>query len=178
MEKLTGHGYPHPRMVGEVGQHYEDLDTGDLYECRVASEYSPIHGWPVGGYVWERRAKGEDIREIYGSSGGSGDSSNNGPGTMLVKCVRTNGDNISSDKSSDEIGVALDAGKFVYAEFEGQRYMLNNITRNSNSNEILGVVFSCIYIDNKGVVTSKQVGVVMGNTGYTLSQTFNLQAAT
>lgn len=71
MNKLTGHGRPHNRLIGEVGQHYEDLNTGDLYECRVASQWSPTHGWPVGGYVWERRAKGEDIREIYGGSGGS-----------------------------------------------------------------------------------------------------------
>lgn len=71
MEKLTGHGRPNPRFAGEVGQHYEDIDTGDLYECRIAQEYSPTHGWPVGGYVWERRAKGEDIREIYGSGGNS-----------------------------------------------------------------------------------------------------------
>lgn len=69
MNKLTGHGHPNPRLVGEVGQHYEDLDTGDIYECRVASKYSPTHGWPVGGYVWERRAKGEDMREIYSSDG-------------------------------------------------------------------------------------------------------------
>lgn len=74
MNKLTGHGRPSPRLVGEVGHHYEDIDTGDIYECRIASEFSPTHGWPVGGYVWERRAKGEDIREIYGS-GGSGGSS-------------------------------------------------------------------------------------------------------
>lgn len=71
MEKLTGYGHPHNRLVGEVGQHYEDLNTGDLYECRIASEYSRIHGWPVGGYVWELRAKGEDIRELFGSGDGS-----------------------------------------------------------------------------------------------------------
>lgn len=72
MDKLTGHGRPSPKFAGEVGQHYEDLDTGDIYECRIASEHSPTHGWPVGGYVWERRAKGEDIREIYGSGGSGG----------------------------------------------------------------------------------------------------------
>lgn len=74
MEKLKGHGYPTPSTVGEVGQHYEDIDTGDIYECRIASKYSPTHGWPVGGYVWERRAKGEDIQEIYGSGGGGTDN--------------------------------------------------------------------------------------------------------
>lgn len=72
MEKLTGHGIPSAHLVGEVGQHYEDLDTGDLYECRIAEQYSPTHGWPVGGYVWEKRATGEDIQELFGSGGGSG----------------------------------------------------------------------------------------------------------
>lgn len=75
MDKLTGHGRPYPKFAGEVGQHYEDLDTGDIYECRIASEYSPTHGWPVGGYVWELRAKGEDIQEIYGSGGSGGGGS-------------------------------------------------------------------------------------------------------
>ena len=72
MEKLTGHGRPSAHFAGEVGQHYEDLDTGDIYECRISSQYSPTHGWPVGGYVWERRAKGEDIRELFGSGGSGG----------------------------------------------------------------------------------------------------------
>lgn len=71
MEKLTGYGAPHNHLVGEVGQHYEDLNTGDIYECRIAQKYSPTHGWPVGGYVWELRARGEDIKEIYGSGGQS-----------------------------------------------------------------------------------------------------------
>lgn len=75
MEKLTGHGIPSAHLVGEVGQHYEDLDTGDLYECRIAEQYSPTHGWPVGGYVWEKRATGEDIQELFGSGGGSGGGS-------------------------------------------------------------------------------------------------------
>lgn len=70
MNKLTGHGVPSKRLVGEVGQYYEDLDTGDLYECRVASEHSKLHGPIMGGYVWELRAKGEDVKELYGSGGG------------------------------------------------------------------------------------------------------------
>lgn len=69
MDKLTGHGHPSNHFPGEVGQHYEDLDTGDIYECRIASKYSPTHGWPVGGYLWELRAKGEDIQD--GLLGGS-----------------------------------------------------------------------------------------------------------
>ena len=71
MEKLTGYGIPHNHLAGEVGQYYEDLNTGDLYECRSAHKYSPLHGAPVGGYVWVLRATGEDISELYGSGGGS-----------------------------------------------------------------------------------------------------------
>ena len=74
MDKLTGHGRPHPRLVGAVGQHYEDVDTGDVYECRLANEYSTIHGAPVGGYVWELRAKGEDVQEFFGAGGSGGDT--------------------------------------------------------------------------------------------------------
>lgn len=66
--KLTGNGRPSMHLKGEVGQYYEDMLTGDLYECRVASEFSKTNGRPFGGYVWELRAKGEDIREIYGSA--------------------------------------------------------------------------------------------------------------
>ena len=73
MNKLTGHGRPTPHTVGEVGQYYEDIATGDLYECRIAQEFSPTHGWPVGGFVWELRATGEDVREIYGSGGAQPD---------------------------------------------------------------------------------------------------------
>lgn len=89
MEKLTGHGRPAPKFHGEVGQHYEDLDTGDIWECRIAGKYSPTHGWPVGGYVWERRAKGEDIQEIYGSggSGGSGGGSSDRIRIMFTTSV-------------------------------------------------------------------------------------------
>lgn len=73
MDKLTGHGRPHAHFAGEVGQHYEDLDTGDIYECRIAQQYSPTHGWPVGGYVWERRINGEKVRDgLIGGKGGFG----------------------------------------------------------------------------------------------------------
>lgn len=73
MERLTGNGSPTSHLPGEVGQHYEDLLTGDIYECRIASKYSPLHGAPIGGYVWELRAKGEDIQD--GLLGGGGASS-------------------------------------------------------------------------------------------------------
>ena len=72
MEKLQGKGRPSNHLAGQVGQWYEDTNTGDIYECRIANEYSTLHGAPVGGYVWERRARGEDIRELYGSGSSSG----------------------------------------------------------------------------------------------------------
>lgn len=78
MTKLTGKGRPTMNTPGEVGQYYEDLNTGDIYECRRSSKYSPTHHAPVGGYWWELRAKGENIREhgdIFGGSGGSGEVS-------------------------------------------------------------------------------------------------------
>lgn len=64
MIKLTGEGRPTPHTPGEVGQFYQDLTTGDIYECRVSSEYSKLHGAPVGGYQWELRATGEDIEDF------------------------------------------------------------------------------------------------------------------
>ena len=63
MLKLTGHGRPTVYTPGKLGQYYEDLNTGDVYECRRDSKFSPTHGAPVGGYIWELRATGEDIRE-------------------------------------------------------------------------------------------------------------------
>lgn len=63
MNKITGNGRPTVHTHGEVGQYYEDLETGDIYECRRSSEFSPLHGAPVGGYIWELRMRGEDRRE-------------------------------------------------------------------------------------------------------------------
>lgn len=70
MKKIQGHGRPTVYTEGMLGQFYVDLDTGNVYECRRSSKYSPTHGAPVGGYQWELRATGEDIREhmeIHGS---------------------------------------------------------------------------------------------------------------
>ena len=60
---LHGNGRSTASTVGELGQYYKDDVTGDLYECRVASEYSPLHGSPIPGYRWEKRVTGEDVRE-------------------------------------------------------------------------------------------------------------------
>ena len=60
---LHGNGRPTASTVGELGQYYKDDVTGDIYECRVASEYSPLHGAPIPGYRWELRVTGEDSSE-------------------------------------------------------------------------------------------------------------------
>lgn len=122
MEKLTGHGYPHSHFVGAVGQHYEDLDTGDLYECRIASKYSPTHGWPVGGYVWELRAKGEDIRELYGAGG-------SGSGGAVKEAVYVLGNMSNRPISEEDTAKVVDAiktGKDIYQYmpyFEGSDHV-------------------------------------------------------
>ncbi len=74
MEMLTGNGIPSKRLVGEVGQHYKDLETGDVYECKLAEEHSPLHGELIGGYVWARVATGDHM-EVCAGEGGSGATS-------------------------------------------------------------------------------------------------------
>lgn len=76
MERITGNGAPTRTTVGVVGQHYEDLNTGNIYECLVASEHSKIHGPMMGGYIWKLKVTGEDLEDhaaiFGGGSGGSG----------------------------------------------------------------------------------------------------------
>lgn len=60
MEMLTGHGRPSKHLRGEVGQLYKNVDNGDLWQCKLANQYSTIHGAPVGGYLWVLHTKGED----------------------------------------------------------------------------------------------------------------------
>lgn len=72
MEMLTGNGMPSKRLDGEIGQHYKDLDTGDIYECKFAEEHSPLHGELVGGYVWARVARGDHMEVCAGGSGEGG----------------------------------------------------------------------------------------------------------
>lgn len=76
MELLTGTGHPSKRLKGEVGQHYKDLNTGDIYECKVAKEHSPMHGKISGGYIWHKIATGDHVeimdakldKELYDTS--------------------------------------------------------------------------------------------------------------
>lgn len=63
MEMLTGNGKPTRNTKGLKGQFYKDLDTGDIYECEVSSEFSTLHHAPIGGYLWKLKAdgNGDDI---------------------------------------------------------------------------------------------------------------------
>lgn len=58
MEMLTGNGKPTRNTKGLKGQFYKDLDTGDIYECELSSEFSTLHHSPVGGYLWKLRVDG------------------------------------------------------------------------------------------------------------------------
>lgn len=58
MDMLTGHGKPTRNAKGLKGQFYKDLDTGDIYECELSSEFSTLHHSPVGGYLWKLRVDG------------------------------------------------------------------------------------------------------------------------
>lgn len=52
MEMLQGHGRPSKYTKGLRNQYYKDVDTGDIYICKLSNEYSTIHHAPVGGYLW------------------------------------------------------------------------------------------------------------------------------
>lgn len=68
--RLTGKGAPTRMTKGVVGQHYEDLNTGNIYECLVASEQSKLNGVIGGGYVWKLKYTGDDRRDheaIFGA---------------------------------------------------------------------------------------------------------------
>lgn len=78
--RLTGKGAPTRMTKGVVGQHYEDTNTGNIYECLVASEQSKLNGAIGGGYVWKLKYTGDDRNDheaIFGvgGSGGGGVSS-------------------------------------------------------------------------------------------------------
>lgn len=73
--RLTGNGAPTRMTKGVVGQHYEDLNTGNIYECLVASEQSKLNGAIGGGYVWKLKYTGDDRRDheaIFGVGGSGG----------------------------------------------------------------------------------------------------------
>lgn len=61
MELLTGAGHPSKRLKGELGQHYKDTTTGDIWECISSNEHSRIHHQLMGGYIWKKMATGNHI---------------------------------------------------------------------------------------------------------------------
>ena len=160
MDKLTGHGRPSPRTVGEVGQHYEDLDTGDIYECRIAQEHSPTHGWPVGGYVWERRAKGEDIREIYGSGGNAG---HNDPCfTMIIFNIDQSSMAVTCEHSFDEaFNLVLSKPVYMSMRMDGVQmngtfmcfaYTNNSVRRIVFANDYNGFISETMFTEDGKVL--------------------------
>lgn len=122
--RLTGKGVPTRMTVGVVGQHYEDLNTGNIYECLVASEHSKLNGNIGGGYVWKLKYTGDDRRDheaIFGvgSSGG---------GNMVEKVLYQT-DNIEFAELEENSGfriideltsvVNIDVGQPVTVVYDG-----------------------------------------------------------
>ena len=58
---LEGYGPPSRHRKGEVGQHYTNLENGDVYECVVASEHSKVNLHTTGGYIWKKIADGDHL---------------------------------------------------------------------------------------------------------------------
>lgn len=75
MEMLTGKGNPSKYLKAEVGAHYKNTDTGDIFECVSANKHSRINLHQTGGYIWKKVARGEHV-EVCG--GGSGDTAGSG----------------------------------------------------------------------------------------------------
>lgn len=75
MEMLTGTGHPSRHLVGEVGQHYKNLNNGDIWECISSNENSRVHHQASGGYIWKRVARGDHMEVCAGGEGGSGSGS-------------------------------------------------------------------------------------------------------
>lgn len=71
MEMLSGNGHPSRRMFGEVGQHYKDANTGDIYECVSSNEHSRVNLKQTGGYIWKKIAHGDHMEVCAGGAGGS-----------------------------------------------------------------------------------------------------------
>ena len=95
MNKITGNGCPAYDLEASVGQFYEDLDTGNVYECQSITNVAD-----TVTYNWVLRAHGEHIddhAEIFG--GGS----SSGGGAFIVKLTWDEEWNGSVDKTFEEI---------------------------------------------------------------------------
>lgn len=58
---IEGYGPPSRHCKGEVGQHYTNLENGDVYECISASEHSKVNLHTAGGYIWKKIADGDHL---------------------------------------------------------------------------------------------------------------------
>lgn len=104
MEMLTGNGYPSKHLKGEVGQHYKDLETCDIFECVSANKHSRINLHQTGGYIWKKVARGEHV-EVCGG-GGSG-------GAFVVNLTEADDGTTIADKTFAEIAEAIENMKYV-----------------------------------------------------------------
>lgn len=155
--KLTGNGRPSMHLKGEVGQYYEDMLTGDLYECRVASEFSKTNGRPFGGYVWELRAKGEDVEEIYRSQ------AKNGVMYPVKLSYDIRSKKYSVDKTYDELKQAVRDGKFVFLVQFGIKYYY--LEDNGDNGGHPGLHFTKLaYFNQTGRIIWSQIDVMPDNT--------------
>ena len=109
---LEGHGRPSVFLAGEVGQKYEDLDSGLEYVCTGERGFIKVDGDDQSEmYNWE-------LVESGGSTGG---------GVFTVNFTET-GSNATCDKTFEEIKNAYDSGLNVYAYLNGgmpAKYVLN-----------------------------------------------------
>lgn len=64
MELLTGYGPPLLDTEGKVGQHYKDLNSGDIYKCVKASVVTTIHFPTDSDYIWELTIKGDQQADL------------------------------------------------------------------------------------------------------------------
>ena len=154
MTKLTGKGRPTMNTPGEVGQYYEDLNTGDIYECRRSSKYSPTHHAPVGGYWWELRAKGED-RNDHGDFYGADD--------LIVFINAYN--SVSTATSAQEIWDRItDANRYANVRFV-QRFIMSDPTNPSFTKECFHTHMDSDMFDNPytGEPIKRKVTIYFGD---------------
>ena len=102
MNKITGNGCPTYELEASVGQFYEDLDTGNVYECQSITNVAD-----TVTYNWVLRAHGEHIddhAEIFGGGGSAGG------GTKGIVFTLDKNYNYSCNVSYEEFGELVMAG--------------------------------------------------------------------
>lgn len=141
MEMLSGNGHPSRRMFGEVGQHYKDLNTGDIYECVSSNEHSRVNLKQTGGYIWKKIAHGDHMEVCAGGAGGGGSSvqpdwNQNDPNAADYVKNRTHYADIETQEIlsaiaetvdgianiTPDVGFKLEIGKAYEVIFDGETY--------------------------------------------------------